>query len=164
MVSITECDLRPLPVDIPVSHHCVPEHSWNSLCSGYLGKTVHCLKKKNRRKKKQKKQNKPESIVLPPAPPPHQIIRLPLASKCSIVFSPACVAAEIRTDTQSRLKQKKTGDHLRLFCEVGTLSEVLNYLKLSSSSADAHKSSGVACGTRGRTRRSFRKCSVNSLS
>lgn len=48
MARITQCDLRPMPVDIPMSHHCVPEHSWNSLCSVYLGKMVHCLKTKNR--------------------------------------------------------------------------------------------------------------------
>lgn len=60
MVRITECDLRPLPVDIPMSHHCVPEHSWNSLCSVYLGKTVHRLKMKNRI----------HCIALSPPPPP----------------------------------------------------------------------------------------------
>lgn len=64
MVSITECDLRPLPVDIPVSHRCVPYHSWNSLCSVYLGKMIHCLKTKREKKT-------PESIVLPVPPPPN---------------------------------------------------------------------------------------------
>lgn len=69
-VSITECDLRPAPVDIPVSPHCVPEHSWNSLCSVYLGKTVHRLKTK--------KQNQLYPLLPIPSRRRRQIIRLDL--------------------------------------------------------------------------------------
>lgn len=150
MVSITECDLRPLPVDIPVSHHCVPKHSWNSLCSVYLGKMVNCLKTKNKKK----------SRINCIAPPP-QIIRLDLHQNAALCFSYAHIAAEIWTIPPHVFKTKR--DHLCCSSEVGTLSEVLHCLKLSTSSVDAHKSSGVAYSTRGRTRDSFRKCSVISL-
>lgn len=41
-------------------------------------------------------------------------------------------------------------DDLSCSCEVGRLSEVLNYLKLSSSSVDAHEGHGVEYSTCGR--------------
>lgn len=157
MVSISECDLRPLPVDIPVSHHCVPEHSWNSLCSVYLGKMVHCLKTKNKEK------NRINCIAPIPAPtPPHplQIIRLDLHQNAALHFLPYSYCC---WNTNSHTDAFKTKEIIFCCsCEVGTLSEVLNYSKLSSL-VDAHKSSGVAYSTRGRTQDSFRKRLVNSL-
>lgn len=82
---------------------------------------------------------------------------------CLFFFFAACFATEIWNRGTVAFKQKEIV--FAVSCEVAsTLSDVLNYLKWSSSSADADESGGVARGTRGREARcSFRKRAVNSL-